>query len=77
MEAKDAAVWQLYIGDGIWRGNCPAEAGYCERTGRCTRTELARISHEEHQTEWKNNTILINYTLIYLKFGIADCNSAK
>jgi hypothetical protein len=40
-------------------------------------TELARISHEEHQPEWKNNTILINYTLIYLKFGIADCNSAK
>ena len=38
---------------------------------------LARISHEEHQTEWKNNTILINYTLIYLKLGIADCNSAK
>jgi hypothetical protein len=33
--------------------------------------------HEEHQTEWKNNTILINYTLIYLKFGIADCNSAE
>jgi hypothetical protein len=25
---------------------------------------LTRISHEEHQTEWKNNTILINYTLI-------------
>ncbi len=38
---------------------------------------LARISYEEHQTEWKNNTILINYTLIYLKFGIAGCNSAK
>ncbi len=38
---------------------------------------LARISHEEYQTKWKNNTILINYTLIYLKFGIADCNSAK
>ena len=26
---------------------------------------LPRISHEEHQTEWKNNTILINYTLIF------------
>jgi hypothetical protein len=38
---------------------------------------LTCISHEEHQTEWKNNMILINYTLIYLKFGIADCNSAK
>ena len=35
---------------------------------------LSRISHEEHLTEWKNNTILINYTLFYLKFGIADCN---
>ncbi len=22
--------------------------------------KLARISHEEHQTEWKNNTILID-----------------
>ena len=31
MEAKDVAVCQLYIGDGIWRGSCPAEAGYCER----------------------------------------------
>jgi hypothetical protein len=39
--------------------------------------QLTRISHEEHQTECKNNTILINSTLIYLKFGIADCNSAK
>jgi len=38
---------------------------------------LTRISHEEHQTEWKNNTTLINDTLIYLKFGIAYCNSAK
>ena len=38
---------------------------------------IARISHEEHQTEWKDNTILINYTLIYLEFGIADCSSAK
>ena len=38
---------------------------------------LARISHEEHQTEWKTNTILIDYTLIYLKFGIADCNGVK
>ncbi|MEA3428505.1 MAG: hypothetical protein U9Q84_04710 [Thermodesulfobacteriota bacterium] len=32
MEAKDVAVWQLYIGDGIWRGSRLAEAGYCERT---------------------------------------------
>jgi hypothetical protein len=39
--------------------------------------DSTRIYHEEHQTEWKNNTILINDTLIYLKFGIADCNSAK
>jgi len=35
------------------------------------------MSHEEHQTEWKNNMILINYTLFYLKFGITDCKSAK
>jgi hypothetical protein len=39
MEAKDVAVWQLYIGDGIWRGSCPAEAGYCERMGRRTEIE--------------------------------------
>ena len=41
------------------------------------REPLTQISPEEHQTEWENNTIFIIYTLIYLKFGIADCNSAK
>jgi hypothetical protein len=38
---------------------------------------LARISHEEHQTEFKNNSILVNNTLIYLKCVIADCKRAK
>ena len=33
MEAKDVAVWQPGIGDGVWGGGRPAEAGYRERTG--------------------------------------------
>ena len=39
MEAQGVAVWRLYIGDGMWRGSCSAEARYCERTGRRTETE--------------------------------------
>jgi len=40
MEAKGIAVWQLGIGDGARGGSRPAEAGYRERTGRRTETEL-------------------------------------
>ncbi len=43
----------------------------------CRGSLITRISHKEHQTELKNDTLLTNYTLIYLKFEIADCNSAK
>jgi len=38
---------------------------------------LARISHEEHKTEFKNISILVNNTSIYLKGVIADCKRAK
>jgi hypothetical protein len=36
---------------------------------------LARISYKEHQTEWKDNTILINYTPKFRIYYFKGVNS--